>query len=520
MPTLNWIGKEKVINHHQDVPYKTLKEIYTFNNSSSENMIIHGDNLEVLKSLLPKYDGQIDFIYIDPPYNTGEEKWIYNDNVKDPKILKWLGQVVGKEGEDLSRHDKWLCMMYPRLKLMQKLLKFDGVIFVSISDIELYNLKLIMDEIFGSSNFVANIVREAIKGGSKSKDIRHVHDYILVYCKDKNQCVFRGIPTEGNILELEDENGPYTMGRELNKWGAGSRREDSPSMYFPIPGPNGEDVYPIRNDGSEGRWRLGKEKMMQKVLSGDVVFKKREDGTYIVYEKIRSSEPKEKQFTTLFVDKYMNSYGSDSLKKVFNTMMSIFDFSKPTELIESLIQFSGKKDAYILDCFAGSGTTAHSVLKSNKENGYNNKFINIEMNDYIHNITSERIKRVITGYGDYEGTGGDFSFYELGDSIFNEDGNINANIDLIDIKKYIYYTETQQELGNQDGLLLGEYNNTSYYLFYDKDESYCLNTKFLGEIKNKSEWYVIYADTCSLSKEFMKKYNIIFKKLPRDIIKY
>ncbi len=169
MPTLNWIGKENVINHHHDVAFRTLDEKYTFiaddrdaSNASanhSENKIIHGDNLEALKALLPEYEGRIKCIYIDPPYNTGASPenggWIYYDNVDSPRIRKWLGQVVGKESEDLSRHDKWLCMMYPRLKLLQKLLSDDGAIFISIDDNEQANLKLICDEIFGAGNFVA-----------------------------------------------------------------------------------------------------------------------------------------------------------------------------------------------------------------------------------------------------------------------------------------------------------------------------------------------------------------------------
>ncbi len=175
MPTLHWIGKEKVINHHLDVPYRVLDHQYTFNESAAStssttdsapvtepvevpgvgtgNKIIHGDNLEALKSLLPEYEGKIKCIYIDPPYNTGNEGWVYNDNVNDPKIKKWLGQVVGKEAEDLTRHDKWLCMMYPRLKLLHKLLAEDGAIFISIDDNEQANLKLLCDEIFGGGNF-------------------------------------------------------------------------------------------------------------------------------------------------------------------------------------------------------------------------------------------------------------------------------------------------------------------------------------------------------------------------------
>lgn len=165
MPTLEWIGKDKVVNHHQDVPYRVLERQYSYDeagkhaeDNGSENMIIHGDNLEALKALLPRYEGKVKCIYIDPPYNTGNEGWVYNDNVNDPKIKKWLGEVVGKEGEDLSRHDKWLCMMYPRLKLLQRLLAEDGAIFISIDDVELPNTRLLMDEVFGSSNFITTII--------------------------------------------------------------------------------------------------------------------------------------------------------------------------------------------------------------------------------------------------------------------------------------------------------------------------------------------------------------------------
>ena len=157
MPTLNWIGKDKVINHHQDVPFRVLEHQYAYGAPESGNMIIKGDNLHALKALLPQYEGRVKCIYIDPPYNTGNESWVYNDNVNDPKIRKWLGEVVGREGEDLSRHDKWLCMMYPRLKLLQRLLADDGAIFISIDDNEQANLRLICDEIFGSNNFLANI---------------------------------------------------------------------------------------------------------------------------------------------------------------------------------------------------------------------------------------------------------------------------------------------------------------------------------------------------------------------------
>ena len=206
MPTLEWIGKEKVINHHQEVPFRVLDRQYSFDENGqhagekvncaegareaalgrngSENMIIHGDNLEALKALLPRYEGQVKCIYIDPPYNTGNEGWVYNDNVNDPKIKKWLGEVVGKEGEDLTRHDKWLCMMYPRLKLLQKLLAGDGAIFISIDDNEIKYLRLIMDEIFGATNFVHEIIWKNKYGpGAFTRGIGNVHEYIICYSK-------------------------------------------------------------------------------------------------------------------------------------------------------------------------------------------------------------------------------------------------------------------------------------------------------------------------------------------------
>jgi adenine-specific DNA-methyltransferase len=189
LPTLEWIGKDKVINHHQDVPYRVLEHKYTYTGGGTGdeitdgNKIIKGDNLAALKSLLPQYEGKIKCVYIDPPYNTGNEGWVYNDNVNDPKIKKWLNQVVGREGEDLSRHDKWLCMMYPRLKLLQRLLSDDGAIFISIDDNEQANLKLICDEIFGINNFIENVVWQKRTSPDSRKKISDGHEYVIIYAK-------------------------------------------------------------------------------------------------------------------------------------------------------------------------------------------------------------------------------------------------------------------------------------------------------------------------------------------------
>ena len=184
MPTLNWIGKEAVVKHHKDVPFRLLEPVAALGCgvADSGNLIVQGDNLHALKALLPRYAGRVKCIYIDPPYNTGNEGWVYNDNVNSPEIRKWLGEVVGKEGETLDRHDRWLCMMYPRLVLLKQFLREDGAIFVSIDDNEVATLRLLMDEIFGQRNFIETIIWE--KNYAPKASARHfseAHDYIVVY---------------------------------------------------------------------------------------------------------------------------------------------------------------------------------------------------------------------------------------------------------------------------------------------------------------------------------------------------
>jgi len=185
MPTLNWIGKEKIVNHDKEVPFRLLRKNKKYSLGNSENLILEGDNLEALKALMPFYYGKIKCIYIDPPYNTGNEKWVYNDKVNSPKIREWLGKVVGPEGDDLCRHDKWLCMMYPRLKLLKDLLKDDGVIFISIDDNEHCYLKHIMDDVFGSENFITTFIwkKKSTSTNVSGSQVSSLTDYVITYGK-------------------------------------------------------------------------------------------------------------------------------------------------------------------------------------------------------------------------------------------------------------------------------------------------------------------------------------------------
>lgn len=408
---LNWAGKSEAFKVLQTPSSKTLVPVKdeSVNFDETENIFIEGENLEVLKVLQKSYFGKVKMIYIDPPYNTGNDSFIYPDKFSETKdeYQRRVGDkdeegYMTKDGmfrknskENGQYHSNWLNMMMPRLYLAKNLLRQDGVIFISIDDNEVHNLRLLMNEIFGEENFIANIIREAIRGGSQSKNIRVSHDYVLCYAKSPKDVQFTGIEKEGVELNLQDEKGAYAKGRELNKWGAGSRREDSPSMYFPIKGPNGEEVYPIRNDGSEGRWRLGKEKMYKKVKDGDVIFEKRQNESYVVYEKIRDGNPKIKQFTSLFLENYLNAKGTEIIKKSFKIERSYFDYAKPIELMKDLILMVNPEDNdIILDFFSGSSSTAHAVLDFNKTNASQLKYIMVQLPE----LTSESSEAYKAGY--------------------------------------------------------------------------------------------------------------------------
>ena len=540
MPTLEWIGKSKVINHHQDVPFRVLERKYSFDengqhneDNGSENMIIRGDNLEALKALLPRYEGRVKCIYIDPPYNTGNEGWVYNDNVNDPKIKKWLGKVVGKEGEDLTRHDKWLCMMYPRLKILHKLLANDGIIAVSINDNELFNLGAIMNEIFGSFNRLACAPLRSEPSGGKDKTVlRTGHEYILFYTKGDVSNLCKEEKSTGE-LNLKDKKGAYRKGRELRKWGATSDRADRPNLWFGIKTPSGEIAYPYKNDGSEGYWRWSRDNAgMVNILKDpesahweyspydEGVTVKGETHRWVPYEKIRDSK---KSFGwNSWLDGYgTNADGTAVIKAIFGS--KIFDTPKPLSLIEWIVSLHGDENAIILDSFAGSGTTAHAVLNMNKDDGGHRKFILVEMMDYADSITAERVKRVIKGYGEgknaVEGTGGNFSFYDLGEPLLVGDC-LNEAVAPEKIREYIWFMETKQPYAPPSGgnpYYLGKHNSTGYYFYYEPQRMTVLDYAFLSTITEKADGTVIYADRCSISEDKLAKMGVTFKKIPRDI---
>ena len=582
MPTLEWIGKSKVINHHQDVPFRVLERKYSFDengqhdeDNGSENMIIRGDNLEALKALLPRYEGRVKCIYIDPPYNTGNEGWVYNDNVNDPKIKKWLGEVVGKEGEDLTRHDKWLCMMYPRLKLLQKLLADDGVIFISIDDTEYANLKLICDEIFGSNGFVSNISwQRTYSTRNDSKGIVNEVEHLVVYSKLPDWNPNKLPRTAEMDAKYKNPDNDRTLWRTDNAFAPGAATHQG--MVYAIQHPfTGKMLYP-----ANGRcWTFGQDQMLE-IMRGWCGYELRDLNdaheravvcdvpesdvrqgvqAIVLSESLEISAQKAQavydrgQWPRFFFTKggkggiarkiYLENVGgklptnfwaftetghTDEAKKEMLAIFdgkATFDTPKPHRLIEFVLKVAGNENALVLDSFAGSGTTAHAVLNMNKADGGHRKFILVEMMDYADSITAERVKRVIRGYGEgknaVEGTGGNFSFYDLGEPLLHGDV-LNENVGVEKIREYVYFTDTKASLPEShpdEPYFMGVHIGSAYYFYYEKQAVTTLNREFLHTVKTEADAYVIYADLCTLSEAELEKYHITFKKIPRDITK-
>ncbi len=582
MPTLEWIGKEKVVNHHLDVPYRVLERNYSFDengqheeDNGSENMIIRGDNLEALKALLPRYEGKVKCIYIDPPYNTGNEGWVYNDNVNDPRIKEWLHKTVGKEGEDLSRHDKWLCMMYPRLKLLQKLLSEDGAIFISIDDTEYANLKLICDEIFGSNCFVSNISwQRTYSPRNDSKGIVNEVEHLLVYSKQPDwnpNKLPRTAEMDAKYKNPDNDIMPWTSSDAFAADAATHQ-----GMVYAIQHPfTGNLIYPYNG----AHWRYQQDAMLE-YMNGWTKYELREiDDTEKRAEICGVSEKEVRAgvmgilladpldiakenarkilqrgqwprfyFTNggkggirrkTYIDSvegkpptnywpYADVGHTDEAAKIVKAIFSgkaTFDTPKPPRLIERILQIAGDNNTLVLDSFAGSGTTAHAVLNMNKADGGNRKFILVEMKDYADSITAERVKRVINGYGEGKntvpGTGGDFSFYDLGEPLMIGDV-LNENVGVDKIREYVYFTDTKHPLPEakpEEPYFMGVHVNSAYYFYYEKQAVTTLNREFLHSVKTRAEAYVIYADLCTLSEAELEKYHITFKKIPRDITK-
>lgn len=579
MATLEWIGKDKIVNHHSEVPYCVLDRKYSFDQSGrheedngSENMIIHGDNLYALKSLLPRYEGKVDCIYIDPPYNTGESGWIYNDRVDDPRIAKWLGSLVNNE--DLSRHDKWLCLMYPRLSLLKRLLSNKGVIFISIGDDELGNLINLCESIFGNPTaiFVWKSRSKPTNAGQAKYRAQKVSEYVLMYSLDSDRVYNVGSKEGEYTYPNHDEYGNYRTTTILtSNYGTYSRE----TMRFEIAG---------YSPPPEKRWKAGREKIEELLASHRLLIRPDGDPMEKIYE-----DDDDSMGTPMYtlIDQSISGT-AESGKTLLNNIIGKghgFDTVKPVGLVQYLIGLVTDPDSIVLDSFAGSATTAHAVLNLNHQDGGNRKFILIEMMDYAENITSARVRNVITGYesvkeveevlyskkltmsnlkegpnllkeaqtfydsldfdryakvskptikdssivitakinkkGGKVAIPGSFSYYELGERLFTDDDVLNEDVPLETIREYIFFTETGQPYVKPDSDIpsyLGSYAGVSYYFIYDSEGTTSLDYDFLS-VPDKNGSSVVYADVCLIDQKTLRERNITFRKIPRDIMR-
>ncbi len=511
MPTLNWIGKEAVVNHDKEVPFRLLKKVKTASvGEKSQNLIIHGDNLEALKALMPYYQGKVKCIYIDPPYNTGNEGWVYNDKVNSPKIKRWLGKVVGSESEDLCRHDKWLCMMYPRLKLLKDLLSEEGVVFVSIDDNEQGHLRILMDELFGEDNFESFIWKKKGGAGNTEKIIGTLTEYVLCYFKKKRAGIFnyRNI---GRDYKHKDEISPYNLeGLEKTNEGEYERK----TMLFPIVDPiTGTSFYP-----KEGmRWTAGKETVELLIKQKKIHFDYKKKKTYVIKRPDDYAES-ENVFYNLFLDAGSLSTAKDELVEL-GFKREQFNTPKPTTLIKQILKIATSNNSLILDSFAGSGTTGHAVLDLNKEDGGNRKFILVELEDKVaKDITAERVKRAIKKYDYKDG----FEFCELDKPLFSDNGKIDEECSFEQLATYVYFTETNTNIDKSkiSNNLIGEYNGTNYYLLFDGQGKNIFNKDFLKKLAKDKEKKVVYADKCLIDEKTLQDYNITFKQIPYEVKVY
>ncbi|NLF98311.1 MAG: site-specific DNA-methyltransferase [Candidatus Riflebacteria bacterium] len=537
MPTLDWIGKKAVVNHHRQVPFHLLKkrEDLSCGDPDSGNLLVQADNLLALKALLPYYAGQVKCIYIDPPYNTGNEGWVYNDNVNSPEMKAWLGKAVGKEAEDLTRHDKWLCMMYPRLQLLREFLREDGAIFISIDDNEVAPLRLLLDEIFGVKNFIATILwQKKYAVANDHKTIAPMHDFVLVYQ--------RSLKWQRNLLprsdekdrqyKYEDEKGIFRS----SDYTCSKSAEERPNLYYPVTNPNtGKEIWPKRTRV----WAYSQEEHAKNLAEGLVYWGKNGQSRVPAYKRykhtLRNADGIVPQ--TLWLHEFAGHTDGarKDLREILHDIPSVSDFAtpKPIQLIQRILQLSTDHDSLILDSFSGSGTTGHAVLKQNAEDGGSRRFILVEMDkDIAQRVTAERVKRSVVGYNNtkgnrIEGLGAGFSYCELGSPLFDETGQIKAEVTFQDLARHVFFTETGNPLpekAEKNFPLLGIANGVAVYLLYngvlkDKrpDSGNILTVPVLHDLPPHDGPKVIYGIGCRIGASRLRQEGITFHQIPYAI---
>ena len=546
MPTLEFKGKNHIYAHHLTVSYRPLevdssRSILpeTSENdalSIDQNLIIHGDNLHALKALLPHYAGKVKCIYIDPPYNTGNQKWVYNDQVNSPLLQTWFEANSPVDSEDLERNEKWLCMMWPRLHLLRELLSAVGVIFISIDDNEAHHLRMLLDEIFGVDNYLATMTwRGMHTKRNSSKDFSKNTEFVLAFAKDKAQ-----------LITKDKENRLRFMGVDKS---SAYRYDDNDGKGFykldPLHARNYYTPYShtfrngVRWEAPSGNYpRYSQETLDQMELEGEIRFGGGEPKAKRYLSRVQEGVPPDTLIPSEFVA--FSKDGSSHLNKIMGE--KVFDQPKPWELIAYLLSIRRPVDkepdstTIVLDSFAGSGTTAEAVLRLNKDDGNNRRFILVECEDYADSITAERVRRVIRGVPNAKdkalknGLGGSFAYCTLGEPIEIDSLLTGDNLpSFSDLASYLLHTATgisasprHMTASDADGHFYSS-DATDFYLIYEpsleflRDGDAALNLEKAERIREKGRPAIVFAALKFMSQSELSKMGITFCQLPYEL---
>ena len=506
MPTLDFKGKQHIYAHHLTLPYRplvpdTARSLHS--DGADDNLIIHGDNLHALKALLPRYAGRVKCIYIDPPYNTGNEDWVYNDNVNSPLLQAWLQQHSAVDGEDLERHDKWLCMMWPRLHLLRELLTDDGVIFVSIDYNEEHHLRMLMDEIFGEGSyrntFVVSRVKKNIREREKIRSLNFGYNSVLFYGKSGDSLI---VP-------------PTKFQEKAARWHAFDAPGIRPTMEY--------ELFGVKPPKSR-HWMYSEERANELIQQGRLRANPRTGKPQYLLDKSNQT-----MLDTNWTD-----------LQEYDSKFGFPNGEKNVELIKRLIGMVDDENAVVLDSFAGSGTTAHAVLALNKEDGGNRKFILVECEDYADTITAERVRRVSNGVPNArdkalrEGLGGSFTYCTLGEPIDAEGMLTGAALPSYEaLASYLLHTASgasapteMLERRNDDGLFHTT-DAAGYYLLYEPDLDWLRSKEaVLNEAQAKriaaascqdGRRAIVFAVDKYMGQRYLTDMNITFCRLPYEM---
>ena len=497
MPILEWLDKDKAVTASKSVQFRLLKEVpeYSYGDKNTGNMIVHGDNLEALKALLPYYKGRVKCIFIDPPYNTGSAFAQYDDNLE---------------------HSIWLSMMYPRLELLCSFLKEDGSLWVSIDDGEAHYLKILLDEILGRRNFVATVVwRSSDNSNNDAKQFSLDHNYILVYSKtigwQPNKLPRSEEQSRHYNNPDNDPRGPWFDGNPLNS------PNPRPNLTYDIIAPNGNIIKPPFNG-----WRWSKETLKEKMQSGEIRFNSNftniKRRTYLLEQK--GVPP-----STLWIDLDETGHNRQAKyeqKKLFPELNKLewFQTPKPEKLLRKIIFLATDPGDIVMDTFLGSGTTTAVAQKMNRH------YIGVELEETAVTHVVPRMQKVVDGEqggiseAEHWQGGGGYKFYRLDEPLYNAKGLLNKNVEAKELGAFIWYKETQTSLPDEALVpYLGTFDETSYYLMYDKEEDTSLSLRTLKKLEVKQGKKVIYADLCKLTKKKLQDEQIMFKQIPYDIAK-